>query len=369
MLFVISYCKRNICGGVSLEYYNDQNGFPEEKDPGTVYHTGNGFYKPYVEPLWKKEKDRIITAGNGIGLAALGYIAVSIFTGILYAFFIDFLFPVTNINAPLYVSETVEWLATLFVYAVTILVPFGIYAFCVKMPFGVALPFRKAKADLTIGGFLVGLGMSVLASYAISYLQIGLELVGIGITMPEYEVPVTVPGMIIYVITLAVAPAFLEEIAFRGIVMQSLRRFGDIFALVASALIFGILHLNLIQMPYAFILGLCIGYFVMRTGSLWVGILVHLINNGAVVAFEFLYPFMTEEAWYIANCVYNLVCVILSVIALAAILMKYKDMFRFEPSKSVLAPGKRTMYFLTSPGLLLAIFAAAAMTLPYIYLL
>lgn len=352
-----------------MEYYREQNVFPEEKDPGTVYHTGNGFYKPYIEPLWKKEKDSIRNAGNGIGLASLGYIALSLFAGTLYMIFIELLFPAANVQVSLYVSETVEWLATLLIYVVTLIIPFGIYALCIKMPFGVALPFRKAKADLTSGGFFVALGMGVLASYATNYLQIGLEMIGIGITMPEYEVPVTVPGIVIYVVAMTVVPAFIEEIIFRGIIMQSLRRFGDIFALVASSLIFGIFHLNLIQMPYAFILGLCIGYFVMRTGSLWVGVIIHFVNNSVAVAFEFLYPVMSEETWYIANSAYNLVCVILSVIALVAILMKYKDIFRFEPSKSVLAPGKRTVYFLTSPALIFAMLAAAAMTLPYIYLL
>ena len=352
-----------------MEYYREQNGFPDGKDPGTVYHTGNGFYKPYIEPLWKKEKDSIRNAGNGIGLASLGYIALSLFAGTLYTIFIEFLFPAANVQVSLYVSETVEWLATLLIYVVTLILPFGIYALCIKMPFGVALPFRKAKADLTSGGFFVALGMGVLASYATNYLQIGLEMIGIGITMPEYEVPVTVPGIVIYVVAITVVPAFIEEIIFRGIIMQSLRRFGDIFALVASSLIFGIFHLNLIQMPYAFILGLCIGYFVMRTGSLWVGVIIHFVNNSVAVAFEFLYPVMSEETWYIANSVYNLVCVILSVMAIVVLLMKYKDMFRFEPSKSVLAPGKRTLYFLTSPALILAMLAAVAMTLPYIYLL
>ena len=69
------------------------------------------------------------------------------------------------------------------------------------------------------------------------------------------------------------------------------------------------------------------------------------------------------------GAVYNLVCVILSVIAIVALLMKYKDMFRFEPSRSILVPGKRTLYFLTSPALIFAMLAAVAMTLPYIYLL
>ncbi len=352
-----------------MDYYSRPPIEPNEEPGGTVYHAGNGFYRPYVEPLWKREKRLIRGAGNGIGLASLGYIAISLFAGVLYLIFAELFFPASNIHGLYYLTETVEWGFNLLVYIISLLIPFGIYALCIKMPLRVALPFRKAKFDLTLGGVLIGLGAGVLASYATNAIQLGFEAIGIGITMPEMEVPETVPGLILYIITLTVAPAFIEEILFRGIVMQSLRRFGDIFALVASALIFGIFHCNLIQMPYAFIVGLCIGYFVMRTGSLWVGVILHFINNSVAVVFEILYPYMTEETYVLANYVYNLVCIILTVIALVFILAKYKDMFRFEKAPGVLSPGKKTLYFITSPGLILAMIGALLLTLPYIYLI
>ncbi len=352
-----------------MAFYNEKNGFNEGKAHETVYHTGNGFYSQNIEPLWKKEKRLLRGAGNGIGLASLGYIAFSLFAGAFYTLIARIIFPASNIHGLLYISETTEWILNLLIYIFSLILPFGIYALCIKMPISVAIPFRKAKADLTLGGLLIGLGTGVLASYATSYLQLGLEYVGVGITMPEYETPITIPGKILYIITLTVAPAFIEEIVFRGIVMQSLRRFGDVFALIASALIFGIFHLNLIQMPYAFILGLCIGYFVIRTDSLWVGVLIHFVNNSVAVAFEFMYPYMSDEVYYMANFVYNLICVILSVIAIIAVLMKYKDMFCFKPSKTVLTSGKKTEYFLSSPALLIAMLAAVIMTMPYIYLM
>ena len=353
-----------------MTYYDEQNGgFRREEQNGAVYHTGNGFYRPYAEPLWKKEKRKIRGAGNGIGLASLGYIGFSFAAGALLSVFINLIYPLSNIHGLLYMTETAEWTFTLIIYALSLLVPFGLYALFTKMPLKVALPFRRAKVDLTVGGVCIGLGASIIASYATGYLQVALEAVGIGITMPEYEIPETVPGLILYVITLTVAPAFVEEIVFRGIVMQNLRRFGDIFALVSSALIFGIFHLNLIQMPYAFIMGLCIGYFVMRTGSIWVGIIIHFINNGVAVVFEFALENAAEKTYMIANLAYNLVCVILAVIALAVILTKYTDMFRFERSRTVLSPGKKTLYFLTSPAIIIAMIAAVCLTLPYIYLI
>ena len=253
------------------------------------------------------------------------------------------------------------------IYILSLVIPFGVYALCIKIPFRVAFPFRKAKADLSIGGILVGLGASVFAAYAVGYLQFGLGCIGIGITMPDYDLPKTTVGIVLYVIAVVLAPAFIEEMIFRGAVMQSLRRFGDIFAIVFSALIFGIFHLNLVQMPYAFIMGLCMGYFVMRTGSLWVSIIVHLINNGAAVVFEYMAPYMSTEAYYFANLIYNLVFSLLALVAVIFIIIKYKDIFRFEPSKNVLSPGKKSFYFITAPGFLLSIAAAVSVTLPYIY--
>ena len=353
-----------------MPYYNEQHGnYTAEEPTGTVYHTGNGFYNPYIEPVWKKEKRSIRGAANGIGLAALGYIAISFVASLFFEVLIMFMYPAANIHGLLYVTESVEWTFTLVAYILSLIIPFGIYALCTKMPFRVAVPIRKAKADLTVGGVLICLGGGVIASFATGYLQIALEAVGIGISMPEYVVPESVPGIILYVICMTAAPAFIEEIAFRGIVMQNLRRFGDIFALVASALIFGIFHLNLIQMPYAFILGIFIGYFVMRTGSLWVGIILHFINNSVAVAFEFAEPYLDESSTVIVNLVYNLACVILAVLAMAFVLIKYKDMFRFEKSKTVLPSGKKILYFITAPALIVAMIAGFFLTLPYIELL
>lgn len=350
-----------------MTFYEEQERFSEEEPRTTVYHAGNGFYNPYIEPLWKKEKRLIRSAGNGIGFAALGYIMLSLLAGVIYEFLILFLYPSSEIHGLLYVTETTEWLFTFINYLFVLLIPFGLYALCIKIPFKVAVPIKRAKADLTFCGVLIGLGVGVIASYASSYLQYGLAAVGVGITMPEYEIPETIPGIILYVLSVAVAPAFIEEIVFRGIVMQSLRRFGDMFAIVASAFAFGVFHMNLIQIPYSFIYGLCIGYLVIRTGSLWVGIIMHFVNNGSAVIMEYAFAGMSYESMYLVNSVYNLVCVILSVAAIIYVVLKYKDIFRFEPSRSVLSSWQKAGYFISSPGFILAFSAAIIVTAEYIY--
>jgi membrane protease YdiL (CAAX protease family) len=73
------------------------------------------------------------------------------------------------------------------------------------------------------------------------------------------------------------APVF-EEVLFRGLVMRTLEPFGKKFAILASAYLFGIFHGNLIQSPYAFAVGLILGYVAMEHNIGWAMVL-HMINN------------------------------------------------------------------------------------------
>lgn len=70
----------------------------------------------------------------------------------------------------------------------------------------------------------------------------------------------------------------VEEIIFRGIVLRGLEPFGKRFAVVASALLFGLFHGNLVQTPYAFAVGLVLGYTAMQYNILWAMVL-HMVNN------------------------------------------------------------------------------------------
>lgn len=73
-----------------------------------------------------------------------------------------------------------------------------------------------------------------------------------------------------------------EEICFRRGILGSLLlspRFHR-YALVLSALIFGVIHLNPAQMGGAFVLGLFLGWLYIRTHSLVLPILFHILNNG-----------------------------------------------------------------------------------------
>ena len=66
-----------------------------------------------------------------------------------------------------------------------------------------------------------------------------------------------------------------EELCFRWMILRRLRPWGDGFALCASALLFALVHGNLYQMLYAFVVGLVLGGVLLHTGSLKGCILLH----------------------------------------------------------------------------------------------
>lgn len=69
-----------------------------------------------------------------------------------------------------------------------------------------------------------------------------------------------------------------EELLFRGLILGSLRPFGKRFAILASAILFGFFHGNLLQAPFALALGLVLGYVAVEHGIFW-AMGLHLFNN------------------------------------------------------------------------------------------
>lgn len=69
-----------------------------------------------------------------------------------------------------------------------------------------------------------------------------------------------------------------EELIFRGYVLRSLRPYGKRFAIFASALLFGLFHGNLLQTPYAFLVGLVLGYVTVEYSIVW-AMAIHMFNN------------------------------------------------------------------------------------------
>lgn len=69
-----------------------------------------------------------------------------------------------------------------------------------------------------------------------------------------------------------------EELIYRGFLLRRFQKYGNVFAIFFSALLFGVMHGNLFQIPFAFLTGLVLGYTAVEFSLVW-SILLHIINN------------------------------------------------------------------------------------------
>ena len=136
----------------------------------------------------------------------------------------------------------------------------------------------------------------MIGNYATNFLSTFVEsTTGITFEYPDSRTPTTPLGIAMYLIQLAVVPALVEEYALRGVVMMPARKFGNWFAILVSSALFGMMHGNLVQAPFAFIVGIGIGYFVIVTGSMWTGVMIHFCNNMFSGVISILYEFLPEK--------------------------------------------------------------------------
>lgn len=82
---------------------------------------------------------------------------------------------------------------------------------------------------------------------------------------------------------IALAPGICEEIMFRGFLMRFFEGNSKKMAVVVSALLFAIFHLDPFRLIPTFILGLILGYLTIRSGSIVNSMLSHTVNNSVAV--------------------------------------------------------------------------------------
>jgi len=172
-------------------------------------------------------------------------------------------------------------------YAILLAVPILVgFAFCRKCG---ARPVvtHKIPAAHAIALLAVGLAACVSANFFSGLITEWLSFLG----FDPISIPSTQDGspaiLLVTLVSTAVLPAILEELLFRGVVLQLLRPAGDRTALILSALLFGMAHGTVEQIPFAFVVGLACGYYVLKTGNLFLGMVLHFLNNAMAVLLDY----------------------------------------------------------------------------------
>ncbi len=297
----------------------------------TQYNPHNSWnYQNHNEQQMKnqeklKDKKNLRKMGKSFGLCIIAYVIIS-FAVSLAVELLSMVFPSLKV---LYTDSTAEYAYSVIASILYIGLPFGVAYLTLKenklagiLPYGTTYN-RKASIYMTM--FFVPL--IIFLSIAVNIVSLIFQtLADVTFTSGLEDLSVDgIGGFIISTISMAVVPAIVEEFAIRGVVLQPLRRYGDTFAIVMSAVVFSIMHGNMAQIPYTMTGGIILGYLAVATGSIWPSIIVHFINNFYSVVVLSVSSNYGENMSVIATGIIMVLFVVMGIIGAAGFFsMRYK---------------------------------------------
>ena len=127
----------------------------------------------------------------------------------------------------------------------------------------------------TIVCFTLCILLTYVSNILFSYLGMEGRLISsIGLSFNEAELSEP-----LYVFMLLIVTPIIEEYAFRGVLLNTLGKYGKVFALIASALIFGLAHTHFSEIIPAFAMGIQLGKTSLRYKSIRPTIMIHILFN------------------------------------------------------------------------------------------
>jgi membrane protease YdiL (CAAX protease family) len=204
-------------------------------------------------------------------------------------------------------------LMTCITYFCYMFIPFILIAFILRADPLKTVPVKRiGDKSIIIPALAFAVIFAFLSDVLTKYLEYFLNFIHLESSSPDFSIPPSPAAFALYFFEICIMAPICEEFIFRGLVLHSLRRYGNGFAILVSALLFSMIHGNLQQIPLAFIVGLLLGAFVIRTGSIWVTVIMHAMINTVSVGVNLLSTYCGDS---IANHAY------ITFVALAALIV------------------------------------------------
>lgn len=204
---------------------------------------------------------------------------------------------------------------------------YGVYCiivvFATLIPFFMMRKFSKLKlkklvrpvnatfVDLfvqTIVFFTICIALTYVSNMIFNYFGLEGKLISsIGFSYEEASL-----GNLLYIFMLIFVSPLMEEYAFRGVLLNSLSRYGKTFALYATSIIFALAHNNFAEMIPAFAMGVALGKTSLRYKSIQPTIIIHILFNAFIFGLCVMPLSVTKYMAYalVAICVVALALVL-----------------------------------------------------------
>jgi len=237
---------------------------------------GNRIPKEFLSDIIKNAKKTF----SRLGISLIVYGLLAVVFQFAFAFILGIIFRYAHIYVD---TNTINY--------ILVLIPMYVLSFPIMI---LTLP-KKTSNDIPknkipflrlVGYFIIAIPaasiLNVLSTILAALLSGGEAVNSVDIIASEIS-----PLMILTVVILG---PMVEELIFRKFLIDRTYKYGEGIAIFFSAVCFGLFHMNLYQIFYAFTLGLILGYIYCKSGKIHYTMFIHMAFNfwGSVVPLYFL---------------------------------------------------------------------------------
>lgn len=305
-------------------------------------------YIPYgFTPETYEERKKIKRAANIVGASFLVMTAFILVVNFFSVFLVSALSSVLNLNISLEEPaflHTLQIILSLSAFTLPFVICFKIGGERISD----LISFSKPEKSTALPFFLFGIAFCSFANIAVSYAGSIFERFGIDYDVDFGDNPKGIFGFFLVLISTVIVPALVEEFACRGLILGLLRKFGDGFAIITSAILFGLMHGNFEQMPFAFLVGLVLGFITVKSGSVLIAVAVHAFNNFISVVFNFLLTGLTTAQQNLLYTVFLTLCLLGGMVALLLKIGNSAEIFKLTPAETQATESKKYKWFFCS---------------------
>ena len=315
---------------------------------------------PYNLTEEYKETKAIKRVSNYIGLAIILSFIFIIFSGSILFVIARIFTPHSNINDAFFgLDPVIHYLITSIVTIIAYVLPFYISSSFMNNKISDLIQFKTF--DKKFGLACIGIGMMtcVYANFAANFLLFNLNSIGLYPHTPEFPYDNNTASIIMYIIYISIIPPLVEEFAFRGIILGSLRQYGDGFAILVSSVLFGLMHENFGQTSFTFILGLILGFLTVRLNSILPAMIIHFLNNFSATIFDIIEINFGSYYQTLAQNLFFPTSVLIGILCLIYILNKDKNFFSIQRSTSALNLKQKFKAFSSSAVMIIVLVISA----------
>lgn len=257
----------------------------------------------------KEENKKVF---NRIGLAMLVSI---ILVNIIQIIFFNI---IAIVNQDLLSTSWINYIALAISYY---LIGFPVFYFMIKgLPEGEKREGKKLGVWEIIKLCLISYSLMCIFNFLTNFFIILLSTIKGSEVINPLEELLEGSNFILTIIFVGILSPIIEEIMFRGIMLNKLRRYGDKIAIVTTALLFGLFHTNFSQFFYATVLGIIFAYVVLKTGTIKYSIILHIFVN---MMGSFIIPLIIGDG---SNLVaYGCVLFLIVLISLVGLVLLVRD--------------------------------------------